>query len=463
MAKAFIKHNFSAVAQDVICVWYENGAPLAEVGREVIEAPHTEGSLTVTDLNPVMHSFKFYQSSNGTTLETLLVSLDIDAAISNEAFVELYEFEVGDGQEVGDGNPAHLSPVQGDTEYLNDNLADGDITRYEVVQRGYGPLSWRNEIEEIETGGFRFTNDFIFNENDRYFITVYKLVTSSAGNTVTTQAQFTDVAVLSENIEFGSALYNKLLIADWAGRVGVIDIPDLSSIPNNTALHLNAHQGAQWYVTLHMVESGDTIFFNGVEVDEIHLGRGEEIRIVFKNGAAYVVSYSGDAKRRGEVIMSDKVLLNSFLANGTEYNTGDLPGLMEALSTEQIVTYAAWDAFQDVVIGEITKRYYLNRGKFAVDNVAGKVKLPDYRGQSFRILKSFDGTTDATRLSQGSGSLQAQEIISHKHGEVPKKRNDVDRGNGSSLFSTDENGSTAATGGTEQRVDNVGKYAIVLI
>jgi hypothetical protein len=477
MAKARLVYNFSGVAQDVIITWYEFSAPLAEIDRYVLDdtTDHEKvGAHTVTDLNPVMHRFKFWQSSDGVTLDTLLFSADIDASLFNEPVIEFKEFTVG----VADPeNPG--VPMPGATQYVDADLDDPDITRYEVEQRMFGTLSWEDDIQTISGGGFEFQNGNSFNGDDRYFIKIYKLVAQQVQDVVT-QNQFTDIVVLSIDDDFDIHLYNKLLIANWPAGIGLIQLDAMATIPNNTTLHLNTHGGDQRYVTIEC-QPGETIRFMGEDRTSIHLGKGEEIRIVFKGGAGHVVHYEGDYRQLGERRLGNMAGLNELVLDGTEYDIEDYPRLWEwvqSLPAAQLVSYTTWEiAATENVAGNV-RTVYPNKGFFAISNDALKFRVPDDRNKYYRALKYTDGTVDSERVTQGANGYQGPEIMGHGH---PIKSTqsaisgnttaDVVRGTVTGTVSTrggrgkigDDNYTISITGGSEQRTENIGLIPLIKI
>lgn len=463
MAHIFLKYDFSGVTQDVIITWVEFTAPTAEIDRFVVDdtTGHEKvGQTTLPNLNPVMHRVRFYQSSDGVTLETLLFSMDLDASLSDVPSVELFSFLVGSGEDVGDG--VHIAPVGGDTQYLNDLLANTDIQSYEVVQRGFGPLVWGEEITALPGGGFEWVSN-AFNEGDRFFITAH-LITQQSSSGVTTASPFTGVEIITGNIDFNGTYYNKLIVAQNVSSA-IIGVADFADIPNDTVLHLTTH-GAQKFVTIDF--AADTVFFQGLERSQLHIGRGELIKIYWKNGIGHVIDYDGDYKRAGEYGQANKLVLNSVYADGTEYDILDVPRLHEALTTDQIVSYADFDLFIDKVIDGNTYRYYYNRGKVAVNEPGGKLKVPDLRNYSMRMLKSVDGTVNSEMLSQGAGGIWSKQNLVHRHDVPAKNLTGATDINTVSVYDTRSNVAvppvkTAPAGGSDMRVDSIGQYGIVYI
>lgn len=86
--------------------------------------------------------------------------------------------------------------------------------------------------------------------------------------------------------------------------------------------------------------------------------------------------------------------------------------------------------------------------------------LPDLRGEFIRGADLGRGV-DVARLF---GSWQPDELRSHGHEGVPLNIHDVDRGvGGSSLFSLDNVGTTAPTGGVETRPRNIALLSCIKV
>lgn len=454
-----IVQNFTGTAQKVIAVWYENSAPLAEIGRRVFNPPHTiSESWSVENLNPVMHQVKFYLSSDGVTLETLSVILNVDASQRAVQAFEVYYYKVGRGNQY---DPVHGTSELRDPRLLNMN--------YKVEFRGESfRIPGVHFVDRSDAGGGFDLIGNVFNHDEEFCVTVnnsQSFTPPTAGS-----SDYIDVKVLAADAVFDNTFYKKVIVAAFpgVGSIGTITFPTLATIPN-TKVKFTTHGGNQRYMKLQLAV-GDTINLNGAAVNKIYLRKGEVIEILFKGGVAYISDAKIDDHTAGEVIMADKKLLNTEYADGTEYNIADVQPVYDNLDPSRIVSYAQWNEFTDVTIGKNTKRYYKNRGKFAVDLVAGKIKFPDVREQSFRILKTFDGAADAQRLSNGANGMQSRNYDSHDH-DIKGQDNDAGAtGSASNEVANVENPDaptafftrkTVASGGTETRVDNLGKYGLV--
>jgi hypothetical protein len=455
MASVNLTTNFSTVTDKVIIVWYESSAPLAEVGRRVVEPPHSQDNYSYTGLNPVVHIFKFYSSTDGTTLQTLLpCTFVIDASLINVPLVELLEFKVGSG--IGD------APADGATQYVNTDLDSADISDYVVNKPGFGLLSFTENINKISGGGFEFIDGSIFSLDEVYILTLYKIVAQQEAE-IQVASQFTDIEVITINIDFDSTHYDKLMVADLT-EFGLIALPDFATIPNNKTLNLITHSSS-FGLKIECAGS-DTIAFMGEDRTGLYILPGEQIRIIWKDGVAYVFHYEGSYKRLGQRIWGDKVELNTLALDGSEYLITEHPRLyhdfIQTLDAGQIVSYATWATSASVTIAGNVTTIYPNKGLYAVSDDGLSFKLPDMRNMFIRGMKYLDGTTDAERQTQAVGGLQHQQIISHSH-PIPTKNGGGSGGPdwaGATISGGTAN--TSAVGGTETRPDNIGLIPLII-
>lgn len=461
MAKAFINYDFSTVTDDVIAVWYENSAPGAELDRVVMDGVTIlkTGSFLADELNPVIHIFKFYASSDGTTLDTQIgADLYIDASLYNEPQVEWLEFTVGSGLDVGDG--VHFAPEDGDTEYINDDLDNDDILAYTVEKKGYGTLSWNSNLQ-INTAGFEYNDGDEFSDGEEYLITIYRNVTFSAPTTAANI--YSDIEVISTDETLDSTHFGKIIICEHITPLGILTLPEASTVPNLKRISFNT-EGLYRYVRVQL-HAGDTIKRKKVDVNYVDLATGEEFEIMMKSGQWYIIKDTSETKVGHRIFTDHTDVINTLPADGTEYQIADYPRLYEALKTAQKVTYTQYNSSTNILVGSALKTKYPYKGFFAVDTGAGTFKVPDMRNMSVRTLKYFDGTSDSTRLSQGGGGFQSEEIIEHNH-ELPPLANSNSLGvsrvyprgggiNAAVLF-------TEEAGGPEQRVDSISQFCLIL-
>lgn len=471
MAKIKIYHDFSGVAQDILAIWYTNANPTAEIGRLFFNAPHVPGNFLIEGLEPVMHMVKFFQTADGVTPGAQVAYIDVDAGLYNEASVEFYEFTVGSGLDVGDG--VHFAPADGTISYRNDKLASADVKGYTVNKPGYGELN-STIITKVAGGGFDLIDGSAFGQGEPYSLTVFKLLTTQATQT-STQNQFIGVKLFFDNINFDANHRNRLLVASLEIGIRSIFLPALNTIADNTVLHLNTHQTAHG-VTI-ALDGSDSISFLGFNRNALHIGIGEEIRIVFKGGVGYIVHYEGDYRRVGQRIWGDKQELNTLIRNGSEYLLADYPRLvewMDSLGVGQVVSYATWASSQIVTVGGNSITVYPYKDLFAISIDGLSFKVPDSRNRFNRALRFTDGTSDSERLVNVPGGGQGPQLLSHGH-DISTTQSSIsgqvgaDPARGTTTGSVNTRGAAGTsktiglTGGSEERPENTGLIPLIVI
>lgn len=459
MATQPFKVNFSDITSRVIMVWYKHTNPLAEVGRLVLPFPNISGEVVQAHgLLPESYLFRFYESADGATLDLLIESWSIDVAKGIKTSIRKFFYVVGGP---GDYDPAP------NTTTLTDPRLQGADEMY-IHNRALGFR--RPEDFTINEDGFTLLNGELFSEFDEWMVeVVYK---DDAGFTPVPESS-TDMRIFSANEAFSDDHKGANNVAAFpADTTGIVTFPAFSGIADCTATY-STFSNAGRYLRLQFA-SGNTVVFEGEIVNQITLRKSEKVTLQFKSGVCYVTDYRGNAHLAGEYLFAGKKLMNTEYADGREANIADYQDLIDRLPAAKIVSYADWDLWIDIKVGIIERRYYRNRGKFAVDATAGTFKFPDLRGFSFRALRVVDGTEDITMLSQGAGGMWHQELIQHNHGikttfSQPSGNNSGDPVRGSINGSENDRGgegsdkTISVEGGLEQRVDSIGLLPLVRI
>lgn len=477
-----IKFQFNNLTDNLIVVWVANSNPTAEVGRQLYGPGNAVGQanglniLTPDNLLPTVYTFKFYESSDGNTLGSLIDQWEVDAS-RTDTLIERFDYIV-DGARSG-VNPNWQDPVSGGNTITDQRLIGGTYSSLTVTFRGIGPRS-SDEFIILDTGGIQLTaidssgTAETFIERQRIFIDYYHLVTvtqptgpSAAGGYLDT----VDISDPSGVVSLDATYFNKVLNCVFSQNVGTINLLPLGQAPNQNRILFLTH-GTARYVKVQLA-TGDTIKYKGQDKNYFYLLCGEKLELSFKDKKGYVVDENINPLVGHRMRVDNKNLTIGHLTDGGESRIADYPRVIEALSSEQTCTYPQYDQSVDVTVGEITKTYYINRGKFAVNQQTGLFKWPDTRGYSSRTLNHYDGTQDTEMLSQGAGGVWAQQIIEHKH--VKQNANSTKRGGSSDpsgeakatplgdSLGAQFNDETAVMGGAEQRVDSEGQYEIIYI
>lgn len=469
--KIFLKHNFSSVTGYLIIALFENSSPAAELvtKRITIPAPHVERGDTISELNPVMHTAKFYQSTDGLTLETLILTMALDASIYNENQVAQYDYVV----DRGDGSGSDITwadPVTNDTQIIDERL-DGytkDEIRFEM--RG-GTVYRQDEYALVAGGGVELLGGEVFGDSgNTYRITVFKTVAQQSSGVSTSGGSEFGLRVLENadftagSIDFDTDMYDMINVINYTGAIATVVFPNLALV-QNTKVRFTTHLNPARNLIIQL-DSGDTVKFRGVTGNEVILGRGEEIELRVKDGAIYVTYYSGDAGRVGQRIWGDKLELNSLYRDGTTYNQADYPRLMayiDTLGPGQVVDYTTWNSSVLVTVPDTGTNISVNpyKSMFARDDIAGTFRVPDDRDKFIRALKFTDGSDDTGRLVDLPGGYQHDAV-----GEVNDTR-------GNSLGTTNTADTYQAgpfrfktfkqNPGLESRVKNLGMLPLIII
>lgn len=435
--KGFLKHNFVGLTQGLIITWHEHSNPNAELGRKYYPAPHGEESLVMEGLNPVLHTCKFWTTSDGSTLETLLdIDFSFDAGIINQSMMQPLTFIVGSGE---DG-----VPNDGEYDYVNEDLAGAD---YYVFQTGLGLLVWGVHIEKKVTGGFHRIDGSPFAGGDAHTLFVFQSVAQQIADPTTATGDYT-LADLPAGISFDSTHLGKHFQAKSSATI--LPVIFGASVPNGK-VKFSTYTGAQRYIKFSFATP---VLFNGESKSTFWLGKNEMVEFRIVGGAVHIENYNGDYNRVGTLSTGRKQLPNTLHANGAAYSKNDLGRFWEdfvsQLPANQIVTsLSAWNTQDLVIVAGVALGKFPNKGKFCI--VGDTVYLPDHRDIS---IKYDAGNT----VNAGYGALEHEQMLSHNHQQKGGKD-----GGGTMSYVLDFNNDplgqnvslkTNNTGGDAQRVDS---------
>lgn len=282
MAKIFVSFTIVSTA-NFFLVARETDNPLAEVYRSgVLTPPHTQRNITIPDLNPVMHRVELWTTVDGVNLNQLRGRCDIDASqYTQVAFSSIYFI-------VDRGFP--LDPVSGQGQYDNPALAGKDYT---VFMPGFGPLiegihiDRNRDVNNVDLGGFHFTNGQVFLPDAEYTIMIANLTTQqiTAGNN--SGYPNTIIPVIG-NIDLAQPHYTNLLeVVSQNNNNITITIPDINLIPENTKFGINTHNfntDHGYRYTILQLPVGAYTLIEGVQRNAVYISRGENVSFM-KQGA----------------------------------------------------------------------------------------------------------------------------------------------------------------------------------
>jgi hypothetical protein len=458
-----IHHDFSAVAQKVIIVIYENSNLGAEIDRAVLDTPHIAGTVTIFDnLNLVLHRVKCHQSSDGVTLETLLHSWTVQAKrISPVSKPFWYKVDRGSSGV----NPDWSDPISGHNSVIDTRWSDAD--NVVLSKDGGAELAPGVHYNLLPGGGWSLKPGDVFSADEWWTaIAFWNVAVVDSGTGAAGQS---GIHVVEDDGDFNSTYFNKKNIAAFTGEIGTTDFPAFSTIANKVGARFSTYTGAQRYWVLQF-SAGDTVRYKGEDKNVIWLGKGEYIELFWDTDpvSGLVKGYVVDSDGIGYGSVGQRLLVdrwdvggnngNLFLLDGTQYDIADVPRIyhehVEKLPAGQVVTEAVWQA-------DLNKRHF-----YAVDALAGKVRFPDDRNMYYRGLAIVDGSVPA-------GTYEADMVGPHVH---PVKRaqtaftgvNDGAAAGSNGIIDgtilTGTTGSINASGmGAETRVKTVRQYAVVYI
>lgn len=473
MAKIYIKYDFTSLATPyIILVCTEHSAPLAEISRIVLASGSYDGGDTFTDLNPVQHRIRYYNSTDGVALGSLIGGLSIDATIYNEPGAEIITFEVGAGR----GAP-HYDPAAESKIYSNPNM-DGNV--FTVSQEGYGLLNPDDAVINPKDyapyagGGFEFTTDKFFAAGERYIVVNF-LVVSVAAATVIARP-FQDLVSINADFTFGVSDYNKFFLADFSGSVGTVTFPAHASVANYTRAKFSTHGGSQNYLVLQF-NGAETVKYYNQNVNKIFLAAGEEIELQWKGGVCYVVDYKGNYLLRGKMIasydnLSSRPFLYAHIDTGV-LDKADYPGLyayIESLPAGVACTLSTWNDTASVN----GKTKYVNRARFGIDTISETFRVPAPQNLGVRFLKA-DVSADTERVNDIEGGYQDDKISAHTHSKTtlrtkrgsggdPDHAQMADGGNNFGGSYTESSGAVVGLSGVDEaRMENFGQTPLIYL
>lgn len=390
-----LRHTFLGETDYVIIRWFKTSVPLTQasgmvngvtVTQVVYPAPHSEESLLIEDLDPVMYDVKSYRSADGINIDTQIFTLAGDAGARAAYSTTTFTYVVDRGESGTD--PDWIDPSSGTVELRDERLLDGE---YLVEKRGLGKLVPPTETAPEYTdrsdagGGFDLIPPYgQFEADDTYFVTLQNRVDgidSGSGSGSGSGSEVSDVLILDEDQDFDIDTMNaKLLFVDYPGAgIGVLTFQNLSLLAD-CSFKLSTHGGNQTFFQLQL-DAGDTVRFFGEDKNVITLGKSEEISIMIRNNTMYVLPGTKTGyDKLGQRIWGDKLEQNTLYRDGSTYDQDDYPRLMEfidSLPGAQVVSYATWAT---------------DKSKFARDDVAGTFKVPDSRTKFVRGVSATDGS-----------------------------------------------------------------------
>lgn len=376
MAQVGITCDFSGYTGSLIVVCKKASAPLVEVARSAALPFPVAQVVSFGNLSPETYIFEFWQSLDGTTLNTLIRLWSIDASQDSDPSVKTYEYIVDNGGTEGTpGNGDYWAdPVQDDTEIVDERYAGVSKEDVKVEMRGIGPR--RTDEWDLRTGGGiqLTTAGEVFNNGDSIFVTVFKKQSSPPA---VSSSDYTDVVNVTADDTIDSTYKNKLVNCTSSLPVTTLTFPAFNTMADQKIKFTTAGMQGN-YLTLVFT----TMLFDG---GKVHLTKGRTFEIMIKSGVPYELSNITDKGYdvRGKREFSDDVKPHQRLRDGTIYQVAEYSGIVEWIKTlpasSIIGTRASWNTDA-------------NRHKFYLNEGLGEFSFPDDRNMHVRALNAFDGS-----------------------------------------------------------------------
>ena len=484
MARIGLNILVSGYTGQLLIVWRETvaGNPTPpETDRSSALAFPYDNVYSIDNINPVVHLVELWRSADGTALTELIKQWNIDASVYNSIrFVE-YQYKVGRGwnnTNQSTGTELWEDPENGDINLVDERLANATKEDISVHEAGFGK-KLHDEYDLLSGGGITLKYGNTFDEGVAWFISYYTV--QQANVSVTTSSTFVDVEEVTASRDLytdaSDNLYNKLCIINGAASVVQISFPDLALIPNNTKLTFNTHRGSQKYLKLQL-DTGDTVYFNGVARNVLYLAKGEEISLYFKDGVCYVTSYYGNAKIRGSVHAdldsSRHTDTGAFLLadeSTGELDADDYPGLyefIENLPSSHAVPLGTssgqWSFSQTVNAGKNNEATtYPNKSKYGIDTVARTFRVPHLKNLYRRFVNT--GENPGRYQHDAVGKFEPSTMTVPKGWSYTASPNNNRFANGDPAHAEnkDVTGVKIDTGNSETAVKNYGETPFIVL
>lgn len=427
--------------------------PLVEITREEYPSP-LAASFNVLlppsgSIDPVNYYVDFYESSDGSTLDSLLATFVVNA--KSNLIVEETRFYKGGG--AGTADP----PAFGDT--LTDPYLDGK-TIARVFKEGPGrplvPEAYTyKEWELVTGGGIKLLNGAIFGQDEVIAIVISYLgqqTNVSAGNL------YNGVVTKTATTTLTSTDRNKRIRCVGASSRMVITLESLAAVPDGTFYHFTHNDGNQLQTKI-IPAGGNTITYFTQTFTELTISPGEYLRVE-KVGSIWeaVLVHSGILQVGERFSGTWKDHPNCKPEDGTLYDGDDYPRIWWWINNKLPSTHVITD---DTVINGGYTHPSGKHGLFVKHSTQKKFRVPNTQGWSERGMASFTTyNADSSRTYDYPGGTQPEMIGPHDH-NLPR-----DGGGSSDIQSlvvtanSDEGLSglskTGLGDGTENRVKNIG-------
>lgn len=270
-------------------IMYETSAPNVAVQAIDIPLPHNVSQQIVfTGLNDVSHWFRLYEVV-GMVLGTQLSDSLIQPTVKS-VYCDL-PIELNVGVAPTDRITPAVNNYNGTVEFPQ---YAGKVakTDYWVEQRGVGQLKDDEYTNNTDMGvafGFKLTGTALFNDADTYFIKFRPIILVNPANFPAARVElFTDIVLVNTSRTIDATYANKMMDVQSAGGNLTLTLDLLANMPNLKLFHFVNNFGLQTQTTI-KAATGELIYFNGAEVNQIVLKMGEYLTINKKGSRWYFV------------------------------------------------------------------------------------------------------------------------------------------------------------------------------
>jgi hypothetical protein len=431
-SSAKIALNFAGETQYIIIVPRKTTAPATNVvctidgvvsqTRKVYPTPHSQVSLLVEDLQPVFYLFIAYRSADGIGLDEQVNVLAVNGATGAISSLIPYQYEVDRGN--GDSG-IWADPIQDDTGLGDTRLAGAELVL--IDERGTGFVKFEDYTIR-PAGGWDWNGGKIFNTGGVYTALVVGRVDAPI-TPVVSGGGYDDIVIVSGNITYDPLLHNNKILYVTTGN---ITFPSFATLDNCKSI-IQTH-GLTVRNSSLIFGVGDTVKFIGTDFNRVDLGIGETFEFYIISNQMYVFDEHTGYWKVGDPVFKNKVEGNWIARDGTQYNQTDLPRLMwyvnNKLPAGSIVAEGSgagqWaQPINDVITGKI---HYPNKRKYARDNTAGTIRVPDDTGGIY--YASLDNVADVPMTYEGEqvqkhyheSGTESNPIAAYKRGASSARR-----------------------------------------
>lgn len=356
----------------------------------------------------------------------------------------------------------------GDTQLLIPAFAGQSF----FLERGGVPMEL-DKYNILSAGGFELleAGDALA-EDELFLLHLYSLQGGSSSGGTTSTPLIKGVVNVATNTTFDVVNHVNKLIQFRSGSSQVVfTLPDLSDIPDNTIIPIEANitNTVENRIT---TSGGQLIYMNNVSKTSIYIRPGEVVWLYRGEDGYYIIN--DFAKVYNELCQpkaSYKAGLNEYVCAGQLLSRAAHPRAWEYIQTLgfSLVSDATWStASATNGSGQVVPFPY--RGCFSTGDGSTTFRLPDLRNQFLRGLLTDTGSTDNERVLNRAGGYQKGEIQSHSHplpiGDLTGVTNDtVNRvkGNYDAAGGTAAVDMSYAAGGAETRPENVGVLWVIKV